>query len=321
MKTSFVGTYDQQAQYDEFVLGLLRTRAIEVDVETGKVFGRRLDQYGRRIEVGSPDSWGIKRYTVLKNGRTVVLYVKRIVYLARLMKPLTGFVVEARDGVESNLGFDNLALVRLGSSSKVRRWTAKEVSTVSKMLLKGASYADIARKIGRTGRAVKHVSLKLRHHRPPSRRPWKTEDDAALSGFVKDGLAPKDMASRLGRSHASVYLRLHRIHGWDRSLANLAGVLPDDNFYWALKGAIQRGTARSRCCVCGYSTRTDLHHIDGDRANNHTSNIATLCPNHHADVTSESGRSFCLFSSWARKNPDGILGEWTDNKDRIARRS
>lgn len=36
------------------------------------------------------------------------------------------------------------------------------------------------------------------------------------------------------------------------------------------------------CCeVCGYKLVLHGHHIDGDRKNNHYSNLILLCPNHH----------------------------------------
>ena len=36
------------------------------------------------------------------------------------------------------------------------------------------------------------------------------------------------------------------------------------------------------CCICGESEVIDIHHIDEDRDNNELSNLAPLCPTHHA---------------------------------------
>ena len=35
------------------------------------------------------------------------------------------------------------------------------------------------------------------------------------------------------------------------------------------------------CAVCGFDKVVDLHHLDENRKNNSTANLAGLCPNHH----------------------------------------
>lgn len=36
-----------------------------------------------------------------------------------------------------------------------------------------------------------------------------------------------------------------------------------------------------KCVICGFDAIVDLHHLDGDHANNSESNLIGLCPNHH----------------------------------------
>lgn len=52
-----------------------------------------------------------------------------------------------------------------------------------------------------------------------------------------------------------------------------------------LKNRLKRRQIRTcstpYCEVCGYNLVVNKHHIDGNRKNNHFSNIISLCPNHH----------------------------------------
>jgi hypothetical protein len=57
----------------------------------------------------------------------------------------------------------------------------------------------------------------------------------------------------------------------------------------------------------------DLHHIDLNRKNNHISNISTLCPNHHAEVTYGEHKEEQLYAIWWRVYKDGSFGEVKNN--------
>ena len=45
-----------------------------------------------------------------------------------------------------------------------------------------------------------------------------------------------------------------------------------------------------KCIVCGEKLAIDVHHLDGNRKNNHIDNLIPLCANHHRYMHMEEGK-------------------------------
>ena len=102
-----------------------------------------------------------------------------------------------------------------------------------------------------------------------------------------------------------------------RSDKHLQDKLNENNFYLSFKNANQRGTIKSKCCLCDYDKYIDIHHIDKNNKNNHISNMSTLCPNHHREVSHGEHSEKFLYAIWQRKYSDGSLGEKHNNLKEI----
>ena len=88
-----------------------------------------------------------------------------------------------------------------------------------------------------------------------------------------------------------------------------------NNFYSALKNAKNRGSVSLYCCLCDSGEPykyCSIHHIDENRDNNHISNIATLCPNHHAEVHGSDHVGEILYAKWDRVHHGNIISQNTN---------
>lgn len=121
----------------------------------------------------------------------------------------------------------------------------------------------------------------------------------------------------MNKSQTVVRLRASRFFSGFRSDRHLRDIINVQNFYACFKLANQRGSIKSKCCLCKYDRYIHLHHIDGNRKNHHLSNVATLCPNHHGKITHGEHKKAKIYAIWWRKYSDSTLGKMNTNLDYI----
>ena len=296
----------------------IKNGSLIVDCGKGEIFGKIVGSDGRRSLVGYILD-GVKRHTLVIDRKAIILYAKRTIYLAKMNKPLLNKHVEVKDGNENNICFNNL-IFKETSGKVMRRWTPEEISIVKKNI-GSKSYEKISELVGRTPKAIKHMVDNLKSGITPrisKRKVWTKEDDIFLHNLIKEKMALKDIAFKMNRSKESIYLRIHRYYGMKYSNYLIKEDLNEKDFYHSLKRTIRTGSSVSKCCICGYDFHIELHHLDGNRKNNNISNIASLCPNHHCEVTFGSIPTVGLFSVWKRRSKNGDFGEEKNNKEKIS---
>lgn len=88
-------------------------------------------------------------------------------------------------------------------------WTPAEYETAKTMRCKGASYAEIARKIGRTAKAVEQRLAKPAASMKT--RPWSPAEDAMMRKNRAAGWTFRRIAEAMGRPVKTVELSLIHI--------------------------------------------------------------------------------------------------------------
>lgn len=91
-----------------------------------------------------------------------------------------------------------------------RPWTREDVRDLRRAVGEGATFAEIADELGRTGYAVKLKSRALGLKPPVGRRP-KVDYRLLLVALVDAGLSAAAMARRVGRSHTAVIVMLGKL--------------------------------------------------------------------------------------------------------------
>ena len=298
-------------QYDCTVLKMVRNGKLAVDIEKGVVYGAERGINGR-TRIGT--LVGRQLRLSLKCGSTAFTYPSaRLIYLVANGKIPSGFQITLKDMDSLNVGVNNL---KLQKGQKPRRhasaWSEEEDSFL-KENYKDLSYDKLSENLGRSVHAVRNRMILLGLKKCKAHRRWTPADDEKLQTLIGKGkhYSIAEIARKMGVNKSSVRHRVRKgVYRGDVRIKDLN----KNNFYLSFKSAMTRGSLWSKCCLCGYEKHVHLHHLDGNRSNSHVSNMAVLCPNHHAEVEHGEHRDKDLYAIWARRYSDGSLGEVKDNR-------
>lgn len=302
---------------DKTVLDRIAHKQIVIDSKKGITYGVRTDITGDRVPIGYVVGQNAK-FTLQKDNRRFCYHINRAVYLSVHGCIPEGKIVYNIDGDIKNNAIDNLGLkFPKRKETKIRFWAEKELSFLRENYLT-LSYEKISKKINRSVKAVRHKVKQMEFPPKPCRmKRWSKKDDKKLKKLYYDNTKTmKDIAGIMDRGLNSIYLRVNKyllLRGRSRPLKELN----KSNFYTSFKHANQRGTVDSKCCLCDYSKYMELHHIDGDNTNHHISNMSTLCPKHHTEVSNGEHEGKQLYAIWKRVNRDGWQGELKNNLEYI----
>jgi len=307
----------QLSHLDKIVLSEIDKKTIVINANSGMIYGVRKDINGNRCPIG----YIIKdkaRFTLAYNRRNYAYYVNRAIFLSVNLAVPEGMEVYNIDGNIKNNSIDNLGLKKpFRKNTRIRFWTDEEINFL-KSNYEIMSNENIAEKLDRSIKAVRNkiaqIKLPSKLHK---KRNWTKGEDEKLKKLYDDRTKTlKDISSIMDRSMNSIYLRINRYFKFRGRCKRLKD-LNYNNFYTSFKQANQRGTIKSKCCLCEYCKYIDLHHIDEDRKHNHISNIATLCPNHHTEVTYGEHKEEQLYAIWQRIDRDGSEGDLKNNLDMV----
>lgn len=302
----------QKSKYDGHVIKLIESGNLEIDCENGVVRGSKIDMFGKRNVIGfSAD--GKFHITFLLNGKTVIYPLCRAIYLAKHKIIKDRYKVYHIDGDVSNNRIENLSLAFSSRAFSPLQWSKEEEDKLIS-LYQTNSYEKLSEMFGRSIKSIRHKIKNLSLSKKDKRRKWTNTDDKLLETMYENrNVSINDIAIALGRSEDSVRLRANRICSKYRSDKHLRENFNEENFYLSIKRAKARGSAGLKCCLCDYDLFVELHHIDGNRKNNHISNISTLCPTHHVEVANNMHRDKKLYSIWWRIYSDGKRSEVKNN--------
>lgn len=303
----------QQEHKDHIFLRQVKEGKFEIDPEKGIIYGSKTDMFNKRLPVGSKFS-KCPVFSLLHDNRCYRYYVNRAIYLYVHKKIPKGQVVYNKDKDNKNNSIYNLILgYPQRRQSIVKFWNDEETQFL-KDNYKKMSQQQIADKLNRSVKAIRHrVPLIKLPPKELNRRYWTVEEDEKLKMLYKNSkMSAKEIAKIMGKTEVSVKMRARRFLNLYRSDPHLRN-LYEKSFYTSFKGANQRNSLRGKCCLCDYDKYIELHHLDGNRKNNHISNIATFCPNHHTEVSHGEHKDKLLYAIWQRKYKDGSLGELKNN--------
>ena len=304
----------QQFYYDKYVLDKVSNKEIVVDVENGFIYGKRKNLNGKRNLIGCKIN-GKCFFTFLKkNGKTVNYPICRVIYLVKHIKIPKDHEVYHINGNFLDNRVVNLK-IRKAEKTKMSHWWNDDEIDFLVDNYKKMSYDEMSIRLKRSIEAIRHKLKNIKLEKKNKRCIWTSEDDNLLVDLYRNNnLSLDEVARRMDRSKNSVRLRANRVNNIHRSDRHLRDRLNENNFYLTAKAAFQRGTLRLKCCLCKYDKYVHLHHVDNDRKNNHISNMSTLCPNHHAEVTHGEHQGKSLYAIWQRKYSDGTFGKLMNNK-------
>ncbi len=305
----------QQSYYDEYVLDKISNKEIIIDVKNGFIYGKRENIKGERNVIGSEIN-GKYFFTLLKeDGKTVNYPVCRAVYLAKYFEVPKDYEVYHINGNSVDNRVINLETRKVKKTKKMLHWWSEGEVGFLINNYKKMSYDELSIKLKRSVKAIRHKLKNIKLKKKNQRRMWTDKDDNRLINlYKKNNLSLDEVARIMNKSKNSIRLRANRINNLHRSDRHLREDLNENNFYLAAKSAFQRGTLRLRCCLCKYDKYVALHHVDKSKKNNHISNMATLCPNHHSEVTHGEHQDKFLYAIWQRKYSDGTFGKLMNNK-------
>lgn len=167
---------------------------------------------------------------------------------------------------------------------------------VRELLAQGWTQARIAQHLGL---ARSTVAYHARRVQPPDPRFRRRHDWDAIQRFYDDGHSITDCQVRFGVSRKALMDAVGR-----GAVRTRPQAMPVDQL---LVGRRNRSHLKSRlvklgllvevCAICGLSTWRDrplsleLHHINGNGADNRLENLQLLCPNCHSLTDSWGGRN------------------------------
>lgn len=305
----------QKSKYDKLVIERIENEEVFIDANSGKIYGKILDGKDRK-EIGHFIGED-KYFTILRDGKSISYPVCRAVYLSVHMKINHGLEVCHINKDKSDNRISNL-FVRVGKNRKeCLRWKNNENSELLSCY-KDMSYGDLAIKFNRSEKSIRQKIRHLHLSKKDRRKNWTEDDDKKLLDLYGDpSLTIESITKIMHKSQSSIRLRANRKGNLYRSDRHLRDNLSESGFYLAIRGANLRNSLQAKCCLCDYDKYIDLHHNDGNNKNNHISNIATLCPNHHREVTNGEHKDKILYSIWRRKYSDGKLGPLKDNINEV----
>ena len=318
----------QMYDLDNVILSKILDNSLKIDIEKGMIFGVRCDVSGNRLPVGRIDKRsGHILFSLVHNNMSRSYYVCRAVYLSVYGKIPDGYIITHINNDIKNNCINNLHLSIPVENSAANnncgrgRWTVEEESFLIENY-GNLSYNELTLALNRSDRSIRTKIKKLGViNKASKRRRWVNSDDDRLVSLYKSGkFSIKELASIMNRSENSIRIRANRILNAYRSDSHLRALYRSKNFYAALKRANQRNSLWMKCCMCDYDKYIDLHHIDENRHNNSIVNIATLCPNHHTEVTHGDHSGVFLYSIWRRIYSDGSYGKIYDNKRIIVKK-
>lgn len=308
----------QRDLYDNVILKRIENNEIRVDKIKGLVYGIKRDYLGNRIAIGYKTKQGYYLFSFIYERKSCQYFVSRAIYLSHYKYIEKGYVVYNKDDNQNNNSLENLDLKISNRryNSKVKFWNKKDEQFVIENFKK-MSYKNIGKILGRSEKAIKHKVKNLSFEKGLNRRRWTKEEDKLLIKIYKTKKSIKEMEEIMNRTGNSIRLRASRLFKAYRNDSLLRDILSINNFYAASKGASQRGSLGMKCCLCDYAKYMHLHHIDFNRSNNHISNISTLCPNHHMEVSHGEHKDKRLYAIWWRIYKDGSIGKIKNNLDYI----
>lgn len=307
----------QAEKYDKIIMEKIQNGELEIDPSMGKIYGKMIDDNGKRKEIGY-FNYSCKKFTFITNGRSYIYPCNRAIYLFVNKTIPKNHVVFNIDNNPDNNNVKNLDIKCVnGRYFYVKAWSEEETLKLKK-IYKEKSYQELSDIFGRSIKSIRHAIKNLSLSKSDNRKKWTKEDDKKLlEAYGNPLITIKSIAQSLNKSESSIRLRANRLGNIYRSDKHLQEKLNSDNFYLSFKGANQRGSIKTQCCLCNYEKYIELHHIDGNNRNHNISNIATLCPNHHAEVTGGEHKDKILYSIWQRKYSDGNIGEKHDNLSEV----
>ena len=305
----------QSSHLDKIVIDKINKKVVIADPVGGIIYGSRKDINGNKITIGYVVKGKIK-FTFIHDKRSYSYCVNRCIYLSVKLSIPEGMEVYNIDGDIKNNSIGNLGLKKpFRKNTRIRFWTDEEVGFL-KNNYAIMSNENIAEKLDRSIKAIRNKIAQIKlPSKSYKKRNWTIEEDKKLKELYKDRTKTlKDISLTMNRSMDSIYLRVNRYFEF-RGRCKRLKELNYNSFYNSFKKANQRGTLKSKCCLCEYSKYVDLHHIDENRKNNHVSNIATLCPNHHTEVTYGEHSEKQLYAIWQRVDRDGYEGDLKNSLD------
>ncbi len=290
----------QQSKYDQFISEAIAKSDIVVDTKSGIVYGKPSGSQGVRCDIGYPTQRGIA--ISLRVGNTSrLVYRKRVVYIASNTQIAGGFLVANGNGDINDDRIENLYLTPAPKSAPTANvWSQSDLDKIISMR-EDSSLTQIASAVGRSIKSVRQKLASLAVAKKPQGGRWTQSEDSTILSMFASGSAMQDIANAVVRSVGATRMRINRFHGQVKTNTSYKEKFRSKNFYASLRQAIRLGKATASCCVCGYDKHVHLHHIDSSRSNNAESNIATLCPNHHAEADSGDFTPIQLRAVWERK--------------------
>ena len=167
---------------------------------------------------------------------------------------------------------------------------------ILQLLSAGHSYSEIVARLGCSKSTVHHHARKLGRTRTIRRYDW-----AAVQAYHDAGHSRAECTRHFGFS----------TDAWDKAVERAELAPRDYRIPIEELTAPERGTSRghlkrrllrdgllvAKCYECGITEwrgqpiSFDLHHINGDSADNHLENLALLCPNCHSQTPNYCGRN------------------------------
>lgn len=306
----------QKEKYDKVILEKIKKGDFIVDSDSGFIFGKTLNDENERKRIGSVLS-GKNRFTCLVDGKTLTYPSCRAIYLSNKEIP-DGMEVFHKNGNMLDDRLSNLDVRKPTITNYYgKRWSGED-DLVLKKEYKEKSYGQLSERFNRSEHAIRARMAILGLTKEDKRKKWTEEEDKILLECYKNpNITIEEISRRTGRGESSVRMRANRTNNIYRSDMHLRPDLNEKIFYLSIKSAKLRETLRARCCLCGYEKHIQFHHIDGNNKNHHISNIASLCPNHHAEITHGEKKDLFTYSIWQRVYSSGEVGELKNNIEQI----
>jgi len=133
-------------------------------------------------------------------------------------------------------------------------WTSEEVETLRKMYADGATYRDVAEKLGRTHSAVWEKARKIGiSKRENTGHLWSESEVAELIKLAEAGVHGEAISRRLGRTRHAVNKKAAKLGIELPAYARKSMFVPSNTLCWTCT----RSTGRNMCAWARWGTPVD----------------------------------------------------------------